>query len=179
VIDTLHLSGASHFPSGANEDQYAAIGDAVHAYMASLPSLRSLNDKERECIAERCLAAFSVTGLLDPAVLVSAGERFCVWVQEACPGARWHTEVAMTAPRAAGGQWLGTGDLVLDLAEGDCVIVDHKSAPIRREHCAAKAATFAGQIAGYAETVANAGETVRSAFIHFPLAGVMVQMKTR
>lgn len=178
VIETVHLPGASHFPSGAKEDQYAAIGDAVHAYMASLPSLRSLSDKERECVAERCLAGFSVSGLLDPAALVSAGERFCAWVQKTFPGARWHTEVAMTAPRAAGGQWLGTGDLVLDLPEGDCVIVDHKSAPIRREQCHTKAATFASQIRGYCETVAAAGETVRSAFIHFPLASVVAEMRT-
>jgi superfamily I DNA/RNA helicase len=177
VLRTVQLPGTAQFPSGAKEDQYAPIGDAVHAYMASLPSTRSLSDRERECIAERCLAAFAVTGLLDPAVLVSAGERFCEWVQETFPGARWHTEVAMTAPRAAGGQWLGTGDLILDLPEGDCVIVDHKSAPIRREHCAAKAATFAGQLAGYAETAATAGSKVRAAFIHFPLAGVVAEMR--
>jgi hypothetical protein len=147
--------------------------------MASLPSTRSLGDNERECIAKRCLAAFSVTGYLSPTVLVSAGERFCVWVQETFPGARWHTEVAMTAPRGAGGQWFGTADVLLDLPEGDCVIVDHKSAPLRREHCAAKAATFAAQIAGYAEAATNAGGNVRAAFIHFPLAGVVAEMQAR
>jgi hypothetical protein len=83
----------------------------------------------------------------------------------------------MTAPRKAGGQWFGTGDLLLQLPDGDVVIIDHKSAPIRREHCPAKAATFAPQIRAYCETVTTAGERVRSAFIHFPLAGVIAELK--
>ena len=168
VLQTLELPGPCHFPSGAREEQYAAIGDAVHAYMASLPSTRSLSDKERECIAERCLVAFSVTGLLSPTVLVSAGERFCAWVEKTFPGAQWHTEVGLTAPRAAGGQWFGSGDVLLDLPDGACVIVDHKDAPIRREHCAAKAATFAGQItAALRPSRPRAGKSVRPSFI-FP-----------
>ena len=177
VLGTAELPGPSYFPSGASEDQYAAICDAVHCYLASLPSTRALSDKERECIAERCLAAFSVTGLLSPRVLVSAGERFCEWVQKHYPDARWHTEVAMGAPRSTGGQWFGTGDLLLQLPDGAILIIDHKSAPIRREHCRAKAATFASQINAYCETATRAGEKVRSAFIHFPLAGVIAELQ--
>ena len=177
MMGTTQLPGPSYFPSDAKEDQFAAMGDAVHAYMASLPSTRALGDGDRLRIAERCLSAFSVTGLLSPTVLVSAGERFCAWVQERYHDARWHTEAAMTGPRATGGQWFGTGDLLLDLPDGSVVILDHKSAPIRREHCRAKAATFASQVRGYCETVTVAGQAVRSAFIHFPLAGVIVEMK--
>ena len=177
VLRTTELPGPSHFPSGATEDQYAAIGDAVHSYLASLPSTRALSNKEKERVAERCLSAFSVTGLLSPTVLVSTGERFCAWVQQNYPDARWHTEVTMTAPRTAGGQWFGTGDLLLQLPDGGVVIVDHKSAPIRREHCRAKAATFASQISAYCETATKVGEKVRSAFVHFPLAGFIAELK--
>ena len=177
VIRTMELPGPCHFPSGAKEDQYTAIGNAVHSYLASLPSTRSLSDKDRECLAARCLAAFSVTGLLPSAVLVSAGERFCAWVRQTYPNARWHTEATLTAPRSAGGQWFGTEDLLLHLTEGDYVIIDHKSAPICREHCVTKAATFAAQIRAYCEIVANAGGKVRATFIHFPLAGVLAELK--
>jgi ATP-dependent exoDNAse (exonuclease V) beta subunit len=34
AFQTEKLSGPSHFPSGADEDQYAAIGNAVHSYLA-------------------------------------------------------------------------------------------------------------------------------------------------
>ena len=169
------LPGPSHFPSGADEHQYAAIGDAVHSYLAALPSMRSLTDVEKQRVAERCLSAFSVTGILSPSVLVSSGDRFCQWVEAKYPGAIWHAEVAVSGPRSAGGQWSGAADLLLQLPSGEVVIIDHKSSPIRREHCVAKAATFTSQLAAYREIIAIAGETVRSACIHFPLAGVIAE----
>ncbi|MEO2031051.1 MAG: UvrD-helicase domain-containing protein [Planctomycetaceae bacterium] len=169
------LPGPSHFPSGADADQYAAIGDAVHSYLAAIPSIRSGNDAEKERVAERCLTAFSVTGILAPTVLVSSGERLLQWVEKRYPGAHWHVETAANGPRTAGGNWSGTIDLLLQLPNRGVVVIDHKSAPIRREHCEAKAGQFTGQLAAYSEVLTSAGETVESTWIHFPLAGVMAQ----
>ena len=169
------LTGSPHFPTGAKEDQYSAIGDAVHAYFAALPSLHALTSVQKEAVAERCMAAYSVTGLLTPAVIVSAGERFCAWVESQYPGACWLTETPVTVPRLAGGQWKGTLDLLLQLTDGDLVIIDHKSAPLRREHCAAKAASYSGQLSAYQEMIRGAGQSIRSTWIHFPLAGVVAE----
>ena len=46
-----NLPGQSYFPSGANEEQYAAIGDAVHCYFAALPSMRTLDATRKAAIA--------------------------------------------------------------------------------------------------------------------------------
>ena len=171
VRGTTELPGPSHFPSGATEDQYAAIGDAVHSYLAALPSTRLW--RRKGCRTLPC-------GVLRDGVL----RRRCSFRQESdsateCtrhPDARWHTEVAMTAARSAGGQWFGTG-LLLQLPDGDVVIIDHKSAPIRREHCRAKAATFASQIRVTCEVATTCGERSDPAFIHFPVA-VTAEMQT-
>ena len=176
AFHTEELAGPSHFPSGADEDQYAAIGDAVHSYLAALPSMLSLSDAEKERVAERCLSAFSVTGILSPSDLVSSGDRFSEWVESKYPGAQWLTELPVTAPRSAGGQWNGALDLLLELADGKVVIIDHKSAPIRREHCAAKASTFSGQLAAYKEMINSTERAVGSCWIHFPLAGVVAEL---
>jgi len=176
-FETEDLPGPSHFPTGADEDQYAAIGDAVHSYLAALPSMLSLSDGAKERVAERCLSAFSVTGILAPSVLVSSGERFRQWVEKNYPGAQWHVETAASGPRAAGGDWNGTIDLVLQLPSGGVVVIDHKSAPIRRQHCAAKATQFAEQLAAYREVLTSVGETVESEWIHFPLAGVVASSR--
>ncbi|MDT7042537.1 UvrD-helicase domain-containing protein [Candidatus Nitronereus thalassa] len=170
------LPGPSYFPSGADEDHYATIGEAVHSYLAALPSMQSLSDVEKEGVAERCLAAFSVTGILSPSILVSSGNRFSEWVESKYPGAQWLTELSVTAPRSAGGQWNGALDLLLELTDGKVVIIDHKSAPIRREHCAAKATTFSGQLLAYKEMINSTEQVVDSYWIHFPLAGVMVKL---
>ena len=169
------LSGPSYFPTGAVENQYAAIGDAVHSYLAAIPSMRSVNDAAKERVAEHCLSAFSVTGILSPSILVASGERFFHWVKKHYPGAQWHVETAASGSRAAGGTWSGTIDLLLQLPSGGVVVIDHKSAPIRREHCEAKAGQFAGQLAAYREILTSAGETVESTWIHFPLAGVIAK----
>ncbi len=155
------------------DDQYAAIGDAAHAYLAALLSMSSIGAAEKANIAARCLAAFSVTGILSPADVGASGDRFVKWVANRFPGARWHTEVAAGGPRTAGGQWQAAIDLLLRLTDGSAVIIDHKSAPIRREHCPAKARQFTEQIAAYDELLRAGGEKIHSTWVHFPLAGVM------
>jgi ATP-dependent exoDNAse (exonuclease V) beta subunit len=172
-IQIEELPGPSHFPTAAVPDQFAAIGDAVHGYLAALPSIRGLDGDAKRAVATRCLAAFAVTGVFSPNVLVSAGDRFSKWVESTYPGARWHTEVPLTAPRTAGGQWRGAADLLLQLPRGSIVVIDHKSAPIRQSQCAAKAATFTHQLAAYREAIETTGERVTAMHIHFPLAGVI------
>ena len=147
----------------------------MHSYLAALPSMLSLSDSAKQVVAERCLSPFSVTGILAPSVLVSSGERFRQWVEKNYPGAQWYVEIAASGPRAAGGDWNGTIDLVLQLPSGGVVVIDHKSAPIRRQHCAAKAGQFAGQLDAYREVLTSAGALVESTWIHFPLAGVMAK----
>ena len=169
------LPGPSHFPTGPEEEQYAAIGDAVHSYLAALPSITSLSDSEKESVAERCLAAFSVTGILSPSVLVSSGERFRQWVEKHFPGSHWHVETVVCGPRSAGGDWNGTIDLLLQLPSGGVVVIDHKSVPIRRGYCESKAKEYADQLAAYSEALTSAGEVIKSTWIHFPLAGVLAK----
>lgn len=55
------------------------------------------------------------------------------------------------------------------------MIVDHKSAPIRREQCANKAAEYAGQLSAYEEILACSSHKVVDTWIHFPLAGVVAR----
>jgi ATP-dependent exoDNAse (exonuclease V) beta subunit len=173
---TEQLAGQAYFPGALEEHQYSTIGDAMHSYFAALPSISSLSETEKERVAERCLNAFSVSGAFAPSVIVATGNRFADWVESKFPGARWLTEFPITTTRAAGGRWNGTLDLVLELADGTLVVIDHKSAPIRRQYCAEKAATYAGQLTAYKEMFQNDCQPVASSWIHFPLAGVVAEL---
>ena len=174
-VRTEQLVGQSYFPAAAEEDQFAAIGDAVHSYFAALPSMRGLDDAARERVAERCLNAFSVSGTFAPSVIVATGNRFTDWVDEKFPEARWLTEIPVTANRATGGKWNGTLDLVLEISDGSLVIIDHKSAPLRRQYCEAKAETYTGQLKAYKAMLHTDKRPVTSSWIHFPLAGVVTE----
>ena len=174
-IRTEQLAGQSYFPVDTEEDQFSSIGDAVHSYFAALPSMHSLGDAEKERVAERCLNAFSVSGTFAPSVIVATGNRFIDWVESKFPEAQWLTEVPVTAARADGGQWNGTLDLMLKLLDGTFVIIDHKSAPIQRQYCEAKAATYTGQVRAYKEMLHSDERPVMSSWIHFPMAGVVAE----
>jgi ATP-dependent helicase/nuclease subunit A len=170
------LDGPSYFPTGAGEDRHAAIGDAVHGYLAALPSARNIGQAEKETIAKRCLAAFGVSGLLAPADVVQAGARFQKWVEQTYPDAEWLVEMSVIGDRPAGGRWLGTVDLLLRLPDGTVIVMDHKSAPIHRNSCAAKAMEFASQLSAYSEALTSGGASVAGRWIHFALSGVMVEL---
>ena len=171
----FEMAGSAYFPAGAKESSYADIGNAVHAYFATLPSMQRFNKLQKEVVAERCLSSYSVSGLLDSSAIVSSGDRFCEWVATTFPNARWHTEVPVTVTRTDGGHWNGTIDLLLELPDGRVVVIDHKSAPIRRKYCEAKAAAFSGQLNAYRDMMSQTGTEVASCWIHFPLAGVAAQ----
>jgi ATP-dependent exoDNAse (exonuclease V) beta subunit len=127
-------------------------------------------------VAARCLRGFGVEGLLAASDLVNAGESLRAWVSANFPGAAWYTELPVTAPRPDSGQWLGTIDLLLLLPNGKVVIIDHKSAPIQKKHCQAKAGGYSGQIAAYRQALGNLGFSVHAAYVHFPLAGAMAKI---
>lgn len=174
-IEVIGVSEESVFPSGAKEADFAFIGEAVHAFFAALPSLAMASREATADVAKRCLETFGVSGLLSAEALVAQAEAFARWVGERYPDAVWRTETPITAPRASGGQWVGAVDLVLELESG-VVVVDHKSAPLRRQQCASKAIEYTGQLEAYVEALSSAGENVVARYVHFPLAGVVCQL---
>ncbi|TWT55490.1 UvrD-helicase domain-containing protein [Allorhodopirellula solitaria] len=176
-LESTELPGGSHFPAGLDEESYSSFGDAIHAYMAALPSLLGVSESQKQSTAIRCLAAYSIDGKLAPSVLVATGDRFVQWVNDTFPDATWRAEVPALASRGAGGFWNGTLDLILELPDQTVVVVDHKSAPIRRANCESKARQYISQLDAYNEMLAEQGCSVASRWIHFPLAGVMVKVE--
>jgi ATP-dependent helicase/nuclease subunit A len=169
------LLGPHPFPAVKTE-HYEALGNAVHAYLAALPSLTAASDTRKAEIALNCLKACEAEGLITPQALVAAGARLEVWVRQK-GGISLLTEVPVTAPRSAGGQWLGTIDLLVEVDNNRVLLVDHKSRPIPAGMAASACLEFSGQLAAYREILEKDGISVASSWIHFPLAGVMVQIE--
>ena len=167
------LPGRSIFPSKLPAEKEDAFGNACHAYLAALPSLARVDLSRKSEVALRLMRGFGVESHIPADDIVTAGDRFRDWVDAKYPGATWVTEVPVTAPRKAGGQWSGTIDLLLLLPDGKAIIVDHKASPIRRDHCAAKAISYSGQLQAYLDAARAQSLLIEETWIHFPLAGVM------
>jgi len=179
VITVDNLPGIHPFPARLRDEDYQAIGNAIHSYYASLPSLSNLDERGCEEAALRCLKSFGVEGVLPASALVASGERFKAWVGQRFGAANWHTEVPVTAPQKEGGQWVGTVDLVLVQETGDHVIVDHKSAPIPASIASVKSEEFSGQLSAYREAIESQSLVVSDLWIHMPLAGVCVRIEPK
>ena len=119
---------------------------------------------------------FQNVGLLTVAAVEAPEVVTSAWIDEQYPKAEWMTEVSITAPRADGSQTVGVIDILLRLADGSVVIVDHKSSPVSPENAAAKAGSYAGQLAGYREALEAQGMVVRDTWIHLAVTGVMAKV---
>lgn len=175
-ISVERLAGVPIFPTGADETRYAALGNAVHAYLGAIPSMDGLNAAAKRDVALQCLKGFNAEQLLPADRLVDTGDQFMEWIGRTYPGAQLQTEIPVTAPRVGGGQWAGVLDVVLTLPSSEVVIVDHKSAPLAQAQYQAKAGEYAGQIQAYREALEAQGLKVRQAWVHFPLARVLCEI---
>ncbi|HQP87729.1 MAG TPA: UvrD-helicase domain-containing protein [Thermoanaerobaculia bacterium] len=148
------------------------LGVALHGFLAGdRPSLPS---PERLALAEGLIARWGVAGALLPESFLDASDALAAFVASRWPAAAWHRELPIRRRLPDGSVLSGTADLVLETAEG-LVVVDHKSYPGSTAEALARAATHAGQVGAYAETVAEAwGKPVLGTFIHLPIGGIVV-----
>jgi ATP-dependent exoDNAse (exonuclease V) beta subunit len=148
------------------------LGDALHGFLAA--DRPFLPRPERLALAEALIVRWGVSGALPADSFLDASDALAAFVASRWPSATWHRELPVRRRLAGGSVLSGTADLVLETAEG-LVVVDHKSYPGSTAEALARAATHAGQLAAYAETVAEAwGKTVLGAFIHLPVGGIVV-----
>lgn len=170
-IETTLLPGPEPGADRIQADDWAALGEAVHAYLAAVPSLRDSADEAKREVAQRCLRNHDVEADLPAASLVEAGDRLEAWVEETYGSATWRTEIPVTAPAGQGQQWVGEADLVLELSSGELVIVDHKIRPNPEGMWAEEGRKYQGQIRGYREALEGAGAEVRDGWVLFVLGG--------
>jgi superfamily I DNA/RNA helicase len=170
------VSKSPLFTTTKDRGDLAALGEAVHAYLAALPSLEDKPEGDRLAVASRCLRGFVAEAFLKASELVEMGDRVREWVTARYPGASWRTEVPVTARLDGGSQVVGTIDLLLELPGGGVVIIDHKAAPVSRRNAIAKAVSYAGQIGLYRAALRLQDIDVRHAWVHLPMTGVMVDV---
>jgi len=148
------------------------LGDALHGFLGA--DRPGLSRAERVELAEGLIAGWGVSGALSAESFLEASDALSAFVASRWASAAWHRELPLRRRLPDGSVLSGTADLVLDTSDG-LVVIDHKSFPGAAAEALARAATHAGQLAAYAETVSEAwGKSVLGTFIHLPIGGVVV-----
>lgn len=167
------------FPAVRGREEFRRVGESVHAYFAALPSLIDCTHQVRFRCAERCMEKHISTDWLSPQWLVESGERFQDWIHGRWPHCQWMCEIPFAAARREGGDWRGVADLLIETEQGEVVVVDHKSTPLRVEDCESAAASHCGQIGATCAALVGAGLRVSASYVHFPLAGRIADISRR
>lgn len=154
----------------------AALGDALHAIFAA--ELLNPGQSDRSARVRAELAAFGLTGSVDVVQVVALLERFHAEVQRRFAPRRMLVETPFHYRNAAGQRVSGVMDLSLETAQG-WVLVDHKSFPGGPDKWSAKALTFSGQLALYAQTLREQGKTACEIWVHFPVGGGWVRLEAQ
>ena len=148
------------------------VGDAVHAYLG-LP-LWSLTTETAKDAAERILHRWNAGTVLSTEMLVEIGRRWTEWINATFPGAEVLTEQPIAWQNEFGQEVEGWIDTLLQLPNGDYVLVDHKTYPgadpIRhiREN-------YLGQLSVYEHAMKPLarGYSPR-VLVHLPLSGMVM-----
>lgn len=178
IGEIVTLPGA--MPLDAKVAEYNVLGDAVHAFFAT--DVEGLTADERLDRARRLLAGAGLTGTVRAESLVEAGSRLRAFVTERWPAAVWRREVAVEASvetEHGERRVAGVIDLLLEVA-GGYVVFDHKTFPGRSPAAwSAKAVEFLPQFAAYGAALRlMEGKDVLSSWIHLPVGGGLVEVKT-
>ena len=164
------LPGENPFPDRIGTDRPNMLGNAVHAYLGALPSMRGLERAAKEAVARRCLDGFGMGEVIAAEGLVIAGDRLEEWVEQKYPGAVWHVEVPVAGPREAGGNWGGFLDLLLELHDGEMVVVDHKTTQVTGDNFADVTADYSGQLNAYQMVLKAQGKRRLIPLLNLPLS---------
>lgn len=174
VVEEAALPGEHPFSKNIRTDDWKALGEAVHAYFAALPSLGGLDSEQRIAVARRCLDTMEAEAPIEPEELMAAGERLMQWISERFEDAELATEISVVAPRESGGRWTGEIDLLIELPDGELICIDHKAIPVGQGGWSSSAAKHVGQLRAYREALEALGYRVGGTWIHLPLGGGVV-----
>jgi ATP-dependent exoDNAse (exonuclease V) beta subunit len=102
-------------------------------------------------------------------------DRFRSCIEREFRPSKMLTETPIETRNERGQRVGGFLDLLLETPTG-CVVIDHKSFPGARSGWKDKAISYSGQLALYRQALATLNLPLASMWIHFPVAGGLVEV---
>ena len=176
TVDRAHSMGPG-FPLPRGVD-WEVLGTAVHRFLAA--DACGTTSAARLATAHRIVRDTGLLGVLEPEAVRAMADRLRSLIGRRWPGATWHREVPITAlTDGPDGQRRieGVIDLLLATRDG-LVLIDHKTYPAPSlTAVVARAPEVLPQLNAYAEALERCGRVVTGVGVHFPVAGVWVDLR--
>ena len=166
-VERIGILGSALVPRGGID--WDRVGDCVHAYLA-VP-YENLDDAGKHRMATRLIERWGVGDVLNPELVIEAGDRWTDWHDERYPDATVHTEVPFTWTNPEYQRTQGWLDQLTQLTSGDYVVTDHKSYP--GEHPEQEIlGSYTAQLEVYRDALYDTtGRCSTEVLVHLPLRG--------
>lgn len=153
------------WPRGADEQSY---GSMIHKILAAWTNrTKNLNGGEpnyewiRELLASKSIEIDLTDGI------IRAVEGYYQLLQSTFAPVNMFTELPVSVLNGEGRHIRGTIDHLLELADGEYIVIDHKIFPGNFQKTEERALQYAGQLECYKDALAGEGYHVKSTYINF------------
>lgn len=151
------------------------LGNGLHAVFAAVFQGQDLDSEAFVDRAQKVLQSHGLAGCVNASEVITAALNLSHVLKSKLGASALQTEVPFERVMSDGTRVNGFIDLVADTPQG-CVIVDHKTYQGGKSQCLAIALEYTGQLQHYHEALLAAGRQVHSQWIHFPVAGLLVEI---
>lgn len=152
------------------------LGDCVHAFLTI--DDRAKANAERRNTASKILTNWCIDNLTADNLL-EMSDRLGRFLEANYPASKLCTEVA-ARNKLGSRRVVGSIDLLVETADANFVVVDHKSFPGRFEEWESRALLHNRQLALYKHMVEKStGRQVICQYIHMPVIGIMIRMNCK
>ena len=151
------------------------VGNGLHAVIAAelvwpLPNAQAVDR------AARLLAGHCAAELLEARDSIAIARRFESWLRDRFNATTIEVEVPIVHALGDGRVVRGFVDVLAETANG-WLVIDHKSSPQPPSRWPEETVKYSGQLATYRNAVTAAGRQVMACYLHFAIAGGVVEVR--
>ena len=164
------------WPKGVDEQSYGSMMHRMFAAWGARTRKAKKTEQNHHWVKDLLEAHNIDTGLTEE--IISAVEGYHELLQSTFAPVKMFTELPVSVLNGEGRHIRGTIDHLLEVDNGEYIVIDHKIFPGNFQKTEERALKYAGQLQCYKDALASEGYRVKSTYINFITTGRMIEVQT-